>query len=536
MFSETLIRTGLVQPRDYQKNIAENVLRQGNSLVVLPTGLGKTIVALLVMDSVLRAGKRVLFMAPTKPLAEQHVKRIIEMMYVEEASVVLLTGETKPEKRESVWKTARIISATPQTVQNDVRSGTARLEDFGLVIFDESHRAVGDYAYTFVANECKASTATILALTASPGGSRKKIEETMEALGITNVEVRTEADEDVKNYVKPLETEWIFVELPEEYEEIKQQLNALIEERVNVLRNLGYVYGNVKTLRKTALIELRKRILRDKRPLKYPGMSNMAMLFNLVHAHELLETQSVGAFLDFFKKMSERPEKSKAVEKLLNDERISAVLKQAEQIEGEHPKIDKLIEIVRARASKTFIVFVQYRDQIKRVVEHLNKIEGVKAFQFVGKKDGFTQKEQQATIEAFRRSEFNVLVASSIGEEGLDIPSVDCVIFYEPIPSEIRSIQRRGRAGRAKAGEVIVLITKATRDEAYFWSSKAKEKKMKRILKTMSGETSTGQRKQEKPEKKDEAKPGKEAKQTAAAGEKSKVREKIGQSLISDFF
>ena len=46
------------------------------------------------------------------------------------------------------------------------------------------------------------------------------------------------------------------------------------------------------------------------------------------------------------------------------------------------------------------------------------------------------------------------LVATSIAEEGLDIPEVDLVVFYEPIPSEIRYIQRRGRTGRKTAGNV----------------------------------------------------------------------------------
>ncbi|MBI5159674.1 DEAD/DEAH box helicase [Candidatus Micrarchaeota archaeon] len=515
MASDSFLRAGAVQPRDYQSSIAGNVLRNGNSLVVLPTGLGKTVVALLVMDAVLREGKRVLFMAPTKPLAEQHVVRVLEMMLLSESEVVLLTGETKPENREAVWKNARVISATPQTVQNDLRSGIARVSDFGLVVFDESHRAVGDYAYTFVANECKASKAVVLALTASPGGSRKKIEETMKALGISNVEARSEADEDVAKYVKQLDVEWVFVELPVEYALLKQRLGEMVEERVGVLRNLGYVYGNVKTLRKKALIEMRKRILRDKRPTKYPGMMNVALLFNLVHAHELLETQSVGAFLDFFKRMNEREEKSKAVLKLLSDERTISLLADAEKLSVEHPKIVKLVELISARQGKTFIVFVQYRDQIKRIVERLNSIEGVKALQFVGKRDGVSQKEQQETIEAFRRGEFNVLVASSIGEEGLDIPQVDCVVFYEPIPSEIRSIQRRGRAGRAKAGEAIILITKGTRDESYFWSSRAKETKMKRILKTMSGETPQN-----------EALPSKLKKEKAV---------KKGQSTMADF-
>jgi ERCC4-related helicase len=53
-----------------------------------------------------------------------------------------------------------------------------------------------------------------------------------------------------------------------------------------------------------------------------------------------------------------------------------------------------------------------------------------------------SQEEQSAVLESFRNGEFDVLVATSIAEEGLDIPEVDLVVFYEPIPSEIRYIQR----------------------------------------------------------------------------------------------
>ena len=93
-----------------------------------------------------------------------------------------------------------------------------------------------------------------------------------------------------------------------------------------------------------------------------------------------------------------------------------------------------------------------------------------------------TQKEQIAILQEFREGKFNVLVSSSVGEEGLDIPQVDLVIFYEPIPSAIRHIQRRGRTGRLEKGEVVILVTKNTRDEGYRWSAHHKEKRMYRNL------------------------------------------------------
>ena len=95
---------------------------------------------------------------------------------------------------------------------------------------------------------------------------------------------------------------------------------------------------------------------------------------------------------------------------------------------------------------------------------------------------GLTQKKQKEIIEQFAGGAFNVLVSTSIGEEGLDIPSVDLVVFFEPIPSAIRTIQRRGRTGRQEQGRVVIFMTLDTRDVGYRWSAHHKEKRMFRTL------------------------------------------------------
>jgi len=98
---------------------------------------------------------------------------------------------------------------------------------------------------------------------------------------------------------------------------------------------------------------------------------------------------------------------------------------------------------------------------------------------------GLSQSEQVQILKDFREAKFNVLVTTSIGEEGLHVPDVDHVIFYEAVPSEIRLIQRRGRTGRTRPGKMTVLMSEGTIDEAYYWSSKRKEQQMQRILETV---------------------------------------------------
>ena len=118
-------------------------------------------------------------------------------------------------------------------------------------------------------------------------------------------------------------------------------------------------------------------------------------------------------------------------------------------------------------------------------------VNGISCERFVGQatKDaekGLSQKKQIAALSRFREGEFKVLIATSVGEEGLDVPSTDLVIFYEPVPSEIRSIQRKGRTGRSAAGRVVILATKGTSDDVFRYVSQSKEKRMQKNMQQMS--------------------------------------------------
>jgi len=184
-----------------------------------------------------------------------------------------------------------------------------------------------------------------------------------------------------------------------------------------------------------------------------------------------------------------RSTKVKAVKNLVSDLNFKsavAITRNLKELKLEHPKYEELRKLLKEHAGKRIIIFSQYRDSITNLVSEINTLPSINARIFVGqakkKNTGLTQKEQINLINEFNHNEFNVLVMSSVGEEGLDIPNVDIVIFYEPIPSAIRTIQRRGRTGRQEQGAVFVLVTKGTRDEAYRWVSFNKEKRMYTIL------------------------------------------------------
>jgi len=483
-----LIRENTIERRMYQISIATTALTK-NTLVVIPTGLGKTTIAALVIASrLLNEDGKVLFLAPTKPLVEQHARFLKKVLKVEE--IVSLTGEVSPEKRKEMWERARIIVSTPQVIENDILTGRISLEDVILLVFDEAHRAVGNYAYVFIAREyMKTAKKLILAMTASPGSDPERIMEVIQNLGIEAIEVRTEWDDDVAPYVGKKRIEWIKVEIPEEMKEVKEKLEDCVKTRLNRLREMGIEVPESSS--KRDLLALQDAIQAEAaggNSEMFEALSILAEILKLQHAIELIETQGVRAVKSYLKKLVREAMSrggSKAAKSIVNDPNFKKAVVALSKCGTEHPKLEKLKEILREQFEKNpdsrIMVFTNYRDSAEMLVNELSAMFPVAKFVGQASRDndkGMRQKEQIETIEKFRNGEYKVLVATSVGEEGLDIPATDLVVFYEAVPSEIRAIQRKGRTGRGREGRIVVLVAKGTRDEAYYYSSMRKEKMM----------------------------------------------------------
>ncbi len=488
--SHPLIKPETMQSRKYQESILA-VAATKNLLCVLPTGLGKTNIAIVL--AALRLDKfsdsKILITAPTRPLVNQHFKTFSNFLNLNPENFQTITGTTKPEDRESLYLTKQIIFATPQTIQNDLEEHRLKLKDFSLLVIDEIHHAVGAYAYPYIAKKYleQAKNPKVLGLTASPGGTKEKIHEICQNTGIEAVEIRTEKDEDVIEYIKEKEIDWIKVELPESFEQIRDLLKSVYNKKVEILRRMKFARSRVT---KKDLLELQAHFIKainQGNPKGFIGISVVSPAIKIEHAIGLLETQSVTSLENYWEKL--RKDESKGAKTLVGDKTISNAMfltnKLAEQ-GYRHPKISKLCSLVsqqiKEKPDSKIIIFATYRYSVREIVEVLGKIDGVKPIEFIGQREGMTQKRQTQTLDEFRSDIHNVLVCTSIGEEGLDIPSMDLAVFYEPVPSEIRQIQRRGRVGRAKVGKVIILMTTNTRDETYYWVAHAKEKKMRGIL------------------------------------------------------
>src|SRR3989344_248627 len=477
-------------PRKYQEEIFETS-KEKNTLAVLPTGTGKTIVALLL--AVYRLNKiqdtKAIIVSPTKPLANQHKKTFEEHTTLDPEKIELITGTISPEKRMDLYKHAKVIVATPQTIKEDITNNRFSFKDCSSLIIDEAHHSIGNYAYTFVAKRYaqEAEFPRILALTASPGGTKEKITEICDNLSIEAVEIRTE--EDMREHVQEKKTEWIYVELPKEFKELHNIIKNVYKEKIEDLKKIG-VTKPVQVIGKKDLIQiqtsLRKEIHKNN-PSAYYWISLTALLIKLDYALELLETQSINSLQQFWEKL--KKEETKASKTIVKNPEIEKAMKLTAILlekEIKHPKLEKLYEIIKEEISQDpkarIIVFANFRNTINEIVDYLTK-KGISAHKFVGQADrqdkGLKQREQIEVLNKFKEGEFNILVSSQVAEEGIDIVETRAVIFFESIASELRKVQRSGRTARTKPGKIIFLLTKGTRDEAYYWSAHRKEKRIK---------------------------------------------------------
>ena len=493
-----LLRPQSVQYREFQLNLAASAVDE-STLIVLPTGLGKTVIAAMVAADVkFHRGGKVLFLAPTKPLAQQHMQSFSRFLDTPER-MELFTGSTNAAKRARLWTEASFIFATPQGIGNDIEKKRYTLENISLLIFDEAHRAVGEYSYVNISKQYRAQARSplVLGLTASPGSEIERVEEVVANLGIERVEARGPHDEDVVDYVKHIDVAWSKVQLTPQMIEMRDALEDSLTERINKLKRTGFLrrWRKGQSVPKKEIIAtgaaIRARIATRRSGMLFGAMFNQAIALQLCHCLELLETQGVAPLRLYLERMLSQDKLSRTEKSFLGEPAVASALKYCRKHRGSsHPKEDALVGILKEQLAgnpdSLIIVFSQFRDTISTIITRL-KDEGLSPVRFVGQANrddekGMSQKEQVEILDSFRKREFNIMVASSVAEEGLDIPAVDIVVFYEPVPSEIRTIQRRGRTGRSAVGKVAVLVTEDSRDEAFLYAEIAREKKMRKLV------------------------------------------------------
>ncbi|KAK2042564.1 type III restriction enzyme [Colletotrichum somersetense] len=493
-----LYPTNLGATRDYQFSIVKNGLFN-NTLVALPTGLGKTFIAATIMLNYYRWTKdaKIVFVAPTKPLVAQQVDACFNIVGIPRSETTLLTGDTAPALRVDEWSSKRVFFMTPQTLQNDISHGYADPKSIVLLVIDEAHRATGEYAYAKVVKRIRQFNPyfRLLALTATPGSKIETVQEIIDNLGISHIEIRTEDSIDIRQYVHQRNVEQVVLDPSDEMCEIKDLFSKALKPLMDKLTQQNIYYGrDPMAITTYGLVKQQQEWFATVGRKTNPGMQFMmraifSILQSLAHAIKLLNFHGIRPFYENLKEfrggVEDMGEKgSKYKKQIVNDQSFQEMMTRVEKwlrTEGfvGHPKLAALQDTVlnhfmdAGATSTRIIVFSEYRDSAEDIVRVLNVHKPlIKATVFVGQADskrsaGMKQSEQIATIQKFKDGEYNVLVATSIGEEGLDIGQVDLIVCYDASSSPIRMLQRMGRTGRKRAGNIVLLLMRGKEEDAF---------------------------------------------------------------------
>ena len=488
-----------VEARAYQIRSLRSALTS-SSLMVMPTGFGKTAVEWMAMaEFLLKNEGKILLIAPTTGLVEQQERMAKEMIKLDNNEISRYTGEIAPKNRPAIWRSSKIIMATSQVIRNDAQSGTIDLSEVSLLIVDEAHHATGNHAYAQVGDlylNAKPD-AIVLAATASPGSNERNILEVASRLGIERLDVSRREEPLLKPYGVELNNEPIRIELPDELLTLIFPLQHHQNEEVERLQRMGFLAPTkhltsriIEDAQRSASAAIQRRDARG-----YDAARRISDLRRMHLLIDLLKTQGLKSALSYLSRAEEdgrsgeRGTNRFVSLKPIHDFRIGA-----RDLSELHPKTSKVKEMSIAQLNHNpeskILIFTEYRDTVENLLDVLGSIENLNVDKFIGqssrgKRKGMNQRQQLEQLRKFREGEINVLVATSVGEEGLDVPSADLVILYEPVPSAIRAIQRRGRTARQSDGTVKTLITKNTRDEFVHSAAKIREERMYTLLDTI---------------------------------------------------
>jgi len=513
------------QLREYQEQIYQKAKEQ-NYLVVIPTGLGKTFIAAKLAAHMLQNYPEhgVIILAPTRPLINQHHESLEKVLAIKEEKLYILSGKVRPSKRKGIYLTSEqtVFLMTPQTLWNDLEARRLGLKHISLIVFDEAHRARGKYAYCKVAEKYRTQNerGRVLALTASPGSSKEKIQEVCSNLHIPfeNIEYRDKRSNSVKKYTHETEVRQIGVEMGDQMRQIYRLLKEvkhdtilnLIEKHLEydprTKTNPTYYYmGTIIGMQRKLQGALRQK---NRNPrLVRTLLSISARALKVFHLIDNLESQGLAIVYKSMKKAVDKIVKgtaSFADKYLYQDRRVKRIYQFLHEEYGggtdpallrkkfRHPKMEKLKKIVARQMGQStdsrILVFTKLRSTVKILTSILEEVPSVSPKKFVGqstksKRDkGMSQKQQIQTLEQFKEGIYNVLIATSVAEEGLDIAECNMVVFYDNSASEIKLIQRMGRTGRSGKGKVIILYTKDTSDERYLKLARYKKGHMRKNL------------------------------------------------------
>lgn len=486
--------------RGYQKAAVELALFN-NAMIVLPTGFGKTFIAAVVMYNFYRWYPRgtVIFVAPTKPLVAQQIDECKKISGIPKADCAEVTGILGPTKREALYTSKRVLFATPQVIENDLMNDLLHSKTVKCIVIDEAHRAQGNYSYVNIVQHLHAHNKDgfrVLALSATPGSDIQRVQQVIQNLFINEVLFRSENSIDLIPFRNQKSSKAWTVELTGKHKQFVEQFIKITSPFFKELHRAGLTFhgDSIERVSKFTLIKAMQGA--NNNEVARQGMARGRLKFVCASAvalsskFELLTLYGIRVFYSSITRALAEPKSALKTclhgkiefDKMMSD--IKTIF--GEDIEPDpdrkarvdllqgHPKLvvvkDLIMKHFQAHGENKetrVIVFTKYRESVNDIVQTLRAYEPViKAAGFVGQGtaaktgSGMKQREQIELIKNFKAGMYNVLVATCVAEEGLDIGEVDLIICYDSSSSPISTTQRRGRTGRKRTGNVETICTK----------------------------------------------------------------------------
>lgn len=462
--------------RSFQKRIIESCLR-ANTLVCLPTGLGKTFIGLVVMLNFHRwfPNRKIFFMAPTRPLVSQQYKSWNQTFGKNlNIKAVEITGSMGPEKRHNAWNENFIFFTTPQVLDNDLENNLLAKESVVCLVIDEAHKAVGNYAYCSIVNKLSLSRISfrVCALTASPGPNISSIQALIDHLNIAGIEYIGENYEEIKPFVMHRSKQVITVPPDPASQNVRMAIDSIISDfYISPLRAFGI---NLSTDIESLNVS----------NFNCPNQSGavdgyIAGLRIMLHIRDLLVFYGFNAMASYLKSLETGQNsslKSRIKKQIAGSQTLQEALADVNRMMAtnsftSHPKLKILSDILTVHFNQNSagdeskaMVFSNFRDSVSEICQYLQKVSAkLRPTALLGHSSrenspGTRKHCQNDAINDFLDGKYNIIVTTSVGEEGLDIGQVDLIIFYDAHSSPIRLIQRSGRTGRQREGKIFFLV------------------------------------------------------------------------------
>lgn len=444
-------------------------LTHQNVVVSSGTSSGKTIIALLV---ILASGRRAVCFVPRVHLAAQHAEllRKLEGVGADHATrVAILTGDVPMAAR--VWHDpdVRIVFATAEAFMNDAASDTVLPGMFDLAVFDEVHHvAEGEHAYYRACSLMRAWHTPLLGLTATVGsGERRRLLEARFGKPAVLTPAIQTPDRSESEIIVPLD---------EPLSAFIRGAEVVLSDIAKELVALRLTGTRESTLSIEELEAIGERIEKldtgDSR--RYLGLTVHARYLKLLSLYRGTLSEGYHVFTEGFAALVNQ-DTTRAAHWLHTHFIIRQLAALARSRIGTHPKEQALTKNLTSllRMHRTALVSVWHQTTAFHLARQLRFL-GIRAAAVVGG-SGRARRELTDAIERFRDGEFEVLVGTTVLNEGLNLPEVGGVVLYSMPMTETARAQTIGRTARRETGIVTFLALEHPVDQIFLWKTRARE-------------------------------------------------------------